>query len=108
MAFFDWGSDEVTPEAADNVLRGAAEYWRTIASTKTVQVTGYADRSGSTQVNQELSERRVKNVIDALSKMGIPVGNMVVSARGENDNRVPTETRVREPQNRRVEIIFDQ
>jgi outer membrane protein OmpA-like peptidoglycan-associated protein len=108
IAFFDWGSDEVSPEAANNVLRVAAEYWRTIDSSSTVQVTGYADRSGPTRANQELSERRVKNVIDALSNLGIPVGNMVASGRGENDNRVPTESGVRDPQNRRVEIIFDQ
>jgi len=106
IAFFDWGSDEVSPEAADNILRGVAEAWRTIDSSSTIQVIGYTDRSGSPQFNQELSERRVKNVIDALSEMGIPLGKMVASGRGENDNRVPTESGVREPQNRRVEIIF--
>jgi flagellar motor protein MotB len=31
---------------------------------------------------------------------------MAVSGRGENDNRVPTAAGVREPQNRRVEIVF--
>lgn len=108
IAFFDWGSDEITPEAENNILRLAAEHWKTIPSSSIVQVNGYADRSGLTQANQELSQRRVQNVIDALSKMGIPVGNMVVSARGENDNRVPTGSGAREPQNRRVEIIFDQ
>jgi outer membrane protein OmpA-like peptidoglycan-associated protein len=108
LAFFDWGSDKITPEAENNILRLAAEQWKTMPSSSIVKVIGYADRSGLTQANQELSERRVNNVIDALSKMGIPVGNMVVSARGENDNRVPTGSNAREPQNRRVEIIFDQ
>jgi flagellar motor protein MotB len=31
---------------------------------------------------------------------------MVVAGRGENDLRVPTPKGVREPQNRRVEIVF--
>jgi flagellar motor protein MotB len=31
---------------------------------------------------------------------------MTVSGRGENDNRIPTAAGVREPQNRRVEIVF--
>jgi hypothetical protein len=31
---------------------------------------------------------------------------MVVAGRGENDLRVPTPNGVREPQNRRVEIVF--
>jgi outer membrane protein OmpA-like peptidoglycan-associated protein len=106
IAFFDWGSDEVTPEAEDGILRQAAEHWQTIDSRSTVQVTGYTDRSGPPQVNQELSERRVENVINILARMGIPVGNMVGSARGENDNRVPTEPGAREPQNRRVEIVI--
>jgi hypothetical protein len=30
---------------------------------------------------------------------------MIVTGRGENDNRVPTAPGVREPQNRRVEIV---
>jgi outer membrane protein OmpA-like peptidoglycan-associated protein len=31
---------------------------------------------------------------------------MMVSGRGKNDLRVPTADGVREPQNRRVEIVF--
>jgi outer membrane protein OmpA-like peptidoglycan-associated protein len=37
--------------------------------------------------------------------MGVPKEQMIVSGRGENDNRVPTADGVREPQNRRVEIV---
>ena len=42
----------------------------------------------------------------ALSRLGVPQNDMMVSGRGENDNRVPTADGVREPQNRRVEIVF--
>jgi outer membrane protein OmpA-like peptidoglycan-associated protein len=35
----------------------------------------------------------------------VPPASMVVSGHGENDNRVPTADGVREPQNRRVEIV---
>jgi putative transposase len=54
--------------------------------------------------------RRLKpiDVLDVLSDLfilrGIP--DMAVSSRGENDNRVPAENAVREPQNRRDEITF--
>jgi flagellar motor protein MotB len=36
----------------------------------------------------------------------VPRQAQVVGGRGENDNRVPTADGVREPQNRRVEIVF--
>ena len=39
-------------------------------------------------------------------RLGVPRQQMAVSGRGENDNRVPTADGVREPQNRRVEIVF--
>ena len=71
-----------------------------------IQVTGYTDRSGSPGYNQRLSERRANAVAEALARLGVPRSDMVVAGRGENDNRVPTAAGVREPQNRRVEIVF--
>ena len=71
-----------------------------------IQVTGFADRSGSPGYNQRLSERRANAVAAALTRLGVPRNEMMVSGRGENDNRVPTADGVREPQNRRVEIVF--
>ena len=72
-----------------------------------IQVTGYTDRSGSPGYNQRLSERRAEAVADALQRLGVPSSDMAVSGRGENDNRVPTAPGVREPQNRRVEIVIE-
>jgi len=43
-------------------------------------------------------------VAKAMASLGVAPSQMVVSGRGENDNRVPTAPGVREPQNRRVEI----
>jgi len=71
-----------------------------------IQVTGYTDRSGSPGYNLRLSERRANNVAKAMVSLGVPQNQMLVSGRGENDNRVPTANGVREPQNRRVEIII--
>ena len=56
------------------------------------------------QRGQRLSERRANNVARAMMALGVPQNQMIVSGRGENDNRVPTADGVREPQNRRVEI----
>jgi OOP family OmpA-OmpF porin len=104
LVFFDWDRDTITPEGMQ-IIQQAAGAFRA-GGPVTIQVTGYADRSGSPGYNQRLSERRANNVANAMVKLGVPRNQMAVSGRGENDNRVPTADGVREPQNRRVEIVF--
>jgi len=102
IVFFDWDKDTVTPQGMQIVQQAAAAYKS--GTPVQIQVTGYTDRSGSPGYNQRLSERRANNVAKALAGLGVPREQMLVSGRGENDNRVPTANGVREPQNRRVEI----
>src|SRR5439155_4651333 len=96
--------DTITPEGMA-VIGRAAQAYRSGGYVQ-LQVTGYTDRSGSPGYNQRLSERRAINVANTLAGLGVPRNQMAVSGRGENDNRVPTAPGVREPQNRRVEIVF--
>jgi outer membrane protein OmpA-like peptidoglycan-associated protein len=103
IVFFDWDRDTITPEGQQIIVQ-AAEAYKGGAPVQ-IQVTGYTDRSGSPAYNQRLSERRANNVAKALAGLGVPRSQMIVSGRGENDNRVPTAPGVREPQNRRVEIV---
>jgi opacity protein-like surface antigen len=103
IVFFDWDKDVITPEG-QAIIQQAADAYRAGAPVQ-IQVTGYTDRSGSPGYNQRLSERRANNVARALAALGVPKTQMIVSGRGENDNRVPTADGVREPQNRRVEIV---
>jgi OmpA-OmpF porin, OOP family len=104
IVFFDWDKATITAEGM-GIIQQAANAFRAGAPVQ-IQVTGYADRSGSPGYNQRLSERRANAVASALSRLGVPRNEMAVSGRGENDNRVPTADGVREPQNRRVEIVF--
>jgi OmpA-OmpF porin, OOP family len=104
LVFFDWDKDTITPEGRA-IIGQAADAWRA-GGNVTIQVTGYTDASGSAGYNQRLSERRANNVANALAQAGVPRQAMVVSGRGKNDQRVPTADGVREPQNRRVEIVF--
>ena len=104
LVFFDWDRDTITPEGMQIVQQAAASF--RAGAPVTIQVTGYADRSGSPGYNQRLSERRANNVASAMVRLGVPRSQMAVGGRGENDNRVPTADGVREPQNRRVEIVF--
>jgi OmpA-OmpF porin, OOP family len=104
LVFFDWDRDTITREGMQ-IVQAAAAAWHSGAPV-TIQVTGYTDRSGSAGYNQRLSERRANNVARAMERFGVARSDMVVRGRGENDNRVPTANGVREPQNRRVEIVF--
>jgi outer membrane protein OmpA-like peptidoglycan-associated protein len=103
IVFFDWDKDTITPEG-HAIIQQAADAYKAGAPVQ-LQVTGYTDRSGSPGYNQRLSERRANNVAKSLAALGVPKTQMIVSGRGENDNRVPTADGVREPQNRRVEIV---
>jgi outer membrane protein OmpA-like peptidoglycan-associated protein len=103
IVFFDWDRDTITPEGQQIIIQAADAY--KAGAPVQLQVTGYTDRSGSPGYNQRLSERRANNVARAMAALGVPKDQMVVSGRGENDNRVPTAPGVREPQNRRVEIV---
>jgi outer membrane protein OmpA-like peptidoglycan-associated protein len=104
LVFFDWDKYNITPEGQQIVQLAANQYKS--GGRVTLQVTGYTDTSGSPGYNQRLSERRANAVAAALERLGVPRSDMVVAGRGENDLRVPTPPGVREPQNRRVEIVF--
>jgi len=104
LVFFDWDRDTITPEGMQIVQQAAAAF--RAGGPVTIQVTGYTDASGSVGYNQRLSERRANNVANAMIRFGVPREQMIVSGRGKNDQRVPTADGVREPQNRRVEIVF--
>ena len=104
LVFFDWDRDTITPDGLA-IINQAAAAWRSGAPVQ-ILVTGYTDASGSAGYNQRLSERRANNVANALGRAGVPRQAMAVSGRGKNDQRVPTADGVREPQNRRVEIVF--
>ena len=103
LVFFDWNSAVVGPSGRE-VIALAAQAFKAGAPV-TVQVTGFTDTSGSADYNQRLSERRANAVAAVLVQDGVPQTNLVVTGRGENDLRVPTPNGVREPQNRRVEIV---
>jgi OOP family OmpA-OmpF porin len=100
--FFDWNRSTVGPDAMA-VLQQAAAVYRAGGAVR-VQVTGHTDTSGSVRYNQKLSERRAKQVADALVGMGVSPQTIVLGGVGENDLAVPTADGVREPRNRRVTI----
>lgn len=104
LVFFDWDKSNLTAEALD-IVRTAARNAKRMGYN-VIEVIGHADRSGSDAYNMGLSQRRAVSVRSELQRQGIVSGGVSVSARGERDPLVPTPDGVREPQNRRAEIIL--
>ena len=69
-------------------------------------MNGYTDLSGTAVYNQRLSVRRAQNVEGELVRDGVPRGEIGIHGYGESSPLVQTAAGVREPQNRRVEIVL--
>lgn len=101
--YFDYNSAQLSP-VGEQIAEQAAAAFNT-GTVKVVHVNGFTDRSGSDQYNADLSVARAGAVVDALEKHGVPDSRIVMAGFGEKKNAVPTADGVREPRNRRVEII---
>jgi len=106
LVFFEWNSTNLSAQAVD-ILKQAAASYRTSGNAP-VSDTGHADRSGTDAYNMALSQRRANVVRDALGREGVPPAAITTLAKGESQPLVPTADGVREPQNRRVEIVVGQ
>ena len=104
LVFFDWDKANLT-ERARQIIAEAAGASRKVQTTR-IEVAGHADRSGTPAYNQRLSQRRADAVAAELVRQGIARNEIAVSAYGETRPLVPTADGVREPQNRRVEIVL--
>lgn len=104
IVYFDYDKSNLTPEAS-NLIREASS--RALANdVDTVVVSGHADRSGGSAYNQALSERRASVVREALIANGISADMIRVESFGEDRPAKPTEDGVREPLNRRTEVVI--
>ena len=104
LVFFDWDRADLT-DRARQIIGDAAQNARNTRSTR-IEVSGHADRSGTPQYNQRLSQRRGEAVAAELVRQGVSRNEIGVQAFGESRPLVPTADNVREPQNRRVEIVL--
>jgi len=104
IIFFDWDRSVLTPQAKDTVKQ-ASDQFKAKGNAR-VTLTGHADRSGSDQYNMALSLRRGAATKDELVRNGVPANAIVIIGKGESQPLVPTADGVREPQNRRVEIVL--
>jgi opacity protein-like surface antigen len=89
LVFFDWDKYDLTARARQIIGEAAANV--TKVQVTRIEVNGYTDTSGTPAYNLKLS---------------VPANEIVTQGFGETHLLVPTGPGVREPQNRRVEIIL--
>jgi outer membrane protein OmpA-like peptidoglycan-associated protein len=104
MVFFDWDRSNLSQQALVTIQQ-AADAFKAKGSAR-ITATGHTDTSGPEAYNMALSLRRANAVKDALVRDGVPPQAITVIGKGETQLLVPTGDGVREPQNRRVEIVI--
>ena len=105
LVFFDFNKSDLTPQAVSIVNQAASNAGP--AKVTQLTVTGHTDTVGSDAYNMRLSRRRAESVAAQLEKDGIASSEIEIVAKGKRDLLVPTADGVKEPQNRRVQIVYD-
>jgi outer membrane protein OmpA-like peptidoglycan-associated protein len=101
---FNVGKSDISPQDHETLKQ--------LAQTATgltgyiVEVTGFADSTGSAAINTKLNEDRAKAVITFLMQQGnVPIRHIVApGAMGEYGAKAPNETKAGRAENRRVEV----
>jgi len=104
VVFFDFDKSEITPEARQIIEQAAAA--AKAQGTARIDLTGHTDTVGSEGYNQKLSVRRAAAVKKVLVELGVAANEIGVTGKGKTELLVQTPDGVREPKNRRVEIVL--
>jgi OmpA-OmpF porin, OOP family len=105
VVYFEWDRSNLTSQA-QAVINQAISQARS-CGVSSVAIDGHADRSGSASYNVGLSERRARAVRDEMVRLGVPASAIALQAFGESRPAVQTPDGVREPLNRRSEVLLD-
>ncbi len=106
IIFFDWDKASISTPAL-RVIRQAAEAYRGRGATH-IAVKAFTDGLGTTLERVDRTRRQVSAIKQALVQEGIPAGSISIVAQDPRMAKQLVETAqgVREPQNRRAEIIL--
>lgn len=104
LVFFGFDSDALN-KAGLSLIESVAKNELAQDPDATIKVIGHADRSGSKDYNLKLSEQRAISVSIALQLAGA-AANVSMEHFGEDRPLKATDDGVREPKNRRVEIMI--
>ena len=102
--FFNFDSDSLSADQTDTIstVVDAAKGGKQIY----LFISGHADRAGPRPYNVSLSRSRAQKVKEVLIQLGLKRNWITIAAYGETRPRVFTPDGIREPRNRRVEIIL--
>lgn len=101
---FDTGQSTLKPGAYATLDRLASALRQ--QSERKVLIEGHTDNVGSSENNQELSERRAQSVERGLMQRGVERSQITTLGKGEDFPIAGNETAAGRQSNRRVELIF--
>jgi outer membrane protein OmpA-like peptidoglycan-associated protein len=77
-----------------------------IARGMSVRIEGNTDSLGDRALNQDLSERRARAIVDYLVQRGVPAQRLIARGNGAANPVAPNNTPEGRAQNRRTDILF--
>jgi len=104
IVYFPWDKSLLTDQAKA-VVTNATDTAKQCGIDNII-IEGHADSSGSASYNVGLSSRRANRVESEIRANGVTTSNIVKSAKGENALFIDTGDGVREPLNRRTEVVI--
>ena len=102
--YFDFNAYQLTETEKQKIIAGLSPFKN--LQQVTITLTGHCDNIGPSPYNDNLSDLRVKSVVNFLTKLGVNPLNIKSTAHGEN---IPAKSNESEPGrklNRRVELDF--
>lgn len=103
--YFDWNSAEISAESRAALERLALSLAWKGPDLDYILLTSHTDSSGSLPANLAMARRRAQAVRDLLATQEVPPQLIRVRLAAEARPRVRTGGNIREPRNRRVELL---
>jgi outer membrane protein OmpA-like peptidoglycan-associated protein len=101
---FDFDSDAIRPDAAENLRELARSL--TKYGDSNLLIVGHTDSRGDESYNQNLSLRRSNSASAFLASQGVPRTRISTNGRGEYEPVASNDTDAGRQQNRRVEVAI--
>ena len=73
---------------------------------KKIRIEGHTDSTGDANTNLDISERRAKEVLEALVSLGVDPARVTTAGMGEDFPIASNETEEGRSRNRRVDVIL--
>ena len=104
--YFDWNSAGIAPDSQRALEQLAVRLAWHGPDLDYVLLTAHTDSSGSPAANMLMAQRRATAVRDVLLRNHVPARLIRIRSLGEGALPVRTPANVREPANRRVDLVL--